>query len=153
MLTRVDAGTPFLPGSRAGRQRTLMALAMARSRRNIEARERFSSTRANIMMNCPRCGSTSLDERERSGVTVDVCPSCRGVWLDRGELEKLLGHAKRELEEERAYYASAQDDREPPSSSRRHEHHRGSSRDHGHPHGRPHYKKRSWLENLGEIFD
>lgn len=105
------------------------------------------------MMNCPRCGSTTLDERERNGVTVDVCPSCRGVWLDRGELEKLLGLAKRELEEERVYYGSAERDRDPPSSSRRHEQHqhRSSGQDHQ---GRPqHYKKRSWLDNLGEIFD
>jgi Zn-finger nucleic acid-binding protein len=105
------------------------------------------------MMNCPRCGSTSLDERERNGVTVDVCPSCRGVWLDRGELEKLLGHAKRELEEERAYYVSDERDREPPSSSRRHEpQHRSAGHDQRAQHGR-HYKKRSWLDNLGEIFD
>jgi Zn-finger nucleic acid-binding protein len=40
-------------------------------------------------MKCPRCDGL-LDERERQGVTVDVCPGCRGVWLDRGELEKLL---------------------------------------------------------------
>ena len=38
---------------------------------------------------CPLDGST-LHETARSGVLVDVCPSCRGVWLDRGELDKLL---------------------------------------------------------------
>ena len=35
---------------------------------------------------CPRDGS-ELVEVERSGVTIDACPTCRGVWLDRGELE------------------------------------------------------------------
>jgi Zn-finger nucleic acid-binding protein len=114
-------------------------------------------------MNCPRCQSAVLDERDRSGLTVDVCPSCRGVWLDRGELEKLLALAKRELEEERAYYGGAgaaapsagyQDrgyqDREPPSSSRRHGYQQGGYR---HDERRPHYKKRGWLDNLGDIFD
>lgn len=33
---------------------------------------------------------------ERKGVEIDYCPSCRGVWLDRGELDKLLEHANRE---------------------------------------------------------
>jgi hypothetical protein len=32
----------------------------------------------------------------RSGVEFDICPTCRGVWLDRGELEKLMGVAKEE---------------------------------------------------------
>jgi len=39
-------------------------------------------------MNCPRCEGSELDERERDGAVVDVCRACRGVWLDRGELEK-----------------------------------------------------------------
>ena len=38
---------------------------------------------------CPRDG-TQLVEVERSGVRVDACRTCRGVWLDRGELDKIL---------------------------------------------------------------
>jgi Zn-finger nucleic acid-binding protein len=38
---------------------------------------------------CPRDGAP-LVEVERSGVLIDACPTCRGVWLDRGELEKLV---------------------------------------------------------------
>lgn len=107
------------------------------------------------MMNCPRCENTSLDERERGGVTLDACPSCRGIWLDRGELEKLLGQAKRELEEERAFYGSTEHDREPPSSSRRREPYRqpSASNEPQHDPRRPYRKKRSFLENLSEIFD
>jgi Zn-finger nucleic acid-binding protein len=33
----------------------------------------------------------------RSGVELDMCPGCRGVWLDRGELEKILGDARQEV--------------------------------------------------------
>ena len=40
-------------------------------------------------MRCPSCASR-LVEVERSEVLVDACPSCRGVWLDRGELDKIL---------------------------------------------------------------
>ena len=40
-------------------------------------------------MNCPRCES-SLKEVDRDGITIDRCDGCRGVWLDRGELEKLI---------------------------------------------------------------
>ncbi|MEA2524191.1 MAG: uncharacterized protein QOF73_1418 [Thermomicrobiales bacterium] len=40
-------------------------------------------------MICPACGA-ELQTLERQGVEIDRCPSCRGVWLDRGELEKLV---------------------------------------------------------------
>ncbi|MBL8230504.1 MAG: zf-TFIIB domain-containing protein [Bryobacterales bacterium] len=40
-------------------------------------------------MKCPVC-DTELRAVERSGVEIDHCPRCRGVWLDRGELEKLI---------------------------------------------------------------
>jgi Zn-finger nucleic acid-binding protein len=40
-------------------------------------------------MSCPSCG-TRLVEVERASVLIDACPSCRGVWLDRGELDKIL---------------------------------------------------------------
>jgi Zn-finger nucleic acid-binding protein len=40
-------------------------------------------------MQCPTDGST-LVMSERSGVEIDYCPQCRGVWLDRGELDKIV---------------------------------------------------------------
>ncbi|MBC7776654.1 MAG: zf-TFIIB domain-containing protein [Phycisphaerae bacterium] len=40
-------------------------------------------------MNCPSC-NTTLAMTERNGVEIDYCPNCRGVWLDRGELDKIL---------------------------------------------------------------
>jgi uncharacterized protein len=42
-----------------------------------------------MAMQCPSCGSELL-ELDRSGVRIDACRSCRGVWLDRGELERIL---------------------------------------------------------------
>ena len=40
-------------------------------------------------MRCPNDGSR-LVEVERAGVLIDACPDCRGIWLDRGELDKIL---------------------------------------------------------------
>ena len=43
-------------------------------------------------MNCPVC-SVSLSITERAGIEIDYCPTCRGVWLDRGELDKIIERA------------------------------------------------------------
>lgn len=40
-------------------------------------------------MNCPSCNETLL-MTERQGVEIDYCPKCRGVWLDKGELDKII---------------------------------------------------------------
>jgi Zn-finger nucleic acid-binding protein len=40
-------------------------------------------------MNCPVC-TNQLRPVDRGGIEIDVCPQCRGVWLDRGELDKLI---------------------------------------------------------------
>jgi uncharacterized protein len=55
-------------------------------------------------MKCPRCES-AMTELDRDGITIDRCERCRGVWLDRGELEKLL--------------ARRSDDAPPPDRGRR----------------------------------
>lgn len=41
-------------------------------------------------MKCPACKDTNLVMSERQGVEIDYCPDCRGVWLDRGELDKII---------------------------------------------------------------
>ncbi|ETW97994.1 MAG: hypothetical protein ETSY1_20600 [Candidatus Entotheonella factor] len=40
-------------------------------------------------MHCPSC-IVDLQIAERQGVEIDYCPQCRGVWLDRGELDKIV---------------------------------------------------------------
>ena len=49
-------------------------------------------------MKCPNCNETLL-MTERMGVEVDYCPACRGIWLDKGELDKLLDIAARQMEQ------------------------------------------------------
>ncbi len=44
-------------------------------------------------MKCPACPDTTLVMTDRQGVEIDYCPTCRGIWLDRGELDKLLDRA------------------------------------------------------------
>jgi Zn-finger nucleic acid-binding protein len=39
---------------------------------------------------CPACRTTQLVMSERQGIEIDYCPQCRGVWLDRGELDKII---------------------------------------------------------------
>jgi Zn-finger nucleic acid-binding protein len=41
-------------------------------------------------MHCPHCPDTALQMTDRQGIEIDYCPRCRGVWLDRGELDKLI---------------------------------------------------------------
>ncbi|MDP3700060.1 MAG: zf-TFIIB domain-containing protein [Hylemonella sp.] len=41
-------------------------------------------------MQCPTCKTVSLVMSERQGIEIDYCPQCRGVWLDRGELDKII---------------------------------------------------------------
>ncbi|MCD9026521.1 zf-TFIIB domain-containing protein [Cohnella silvisoli] len=41
-------------------------------------------------MNCPVCNNVRMREFEKMGVMIDICPDCKGVWLDRGELDKLM---------------------------------------------------------------
>ena len=40
-------------------------------------------------MNCPNC-NVALVMSERQGIEIDYCPTCRGIWLDRGELDKII---------------------------------------------------------------
>ncbi|EFQ83692.1 hypothetical protein HMPREF0063_11355 [Aeromicrobium marinum DSM 15272] len=46
-------------------------------------------------MKCPTDNAT-LVMSERSGIEIDYCPECRGVWLDRGELDKIVERASRD---------------------------------------------------------
>lgn len=90
-------------------------------------------------MNCPRCQNVVLREREREGLLIDICETCRGVWLDRGELEKLISRATREFDESNSRFEDT-----PARGIRYHDH----SDHRQHP-----KKKRGWIHSLGEIFD
>lgn len=45
-------------------------------------------------MKCPICNDVRMREVQKDGVLIDICPECKGVWLDRGELDKLLNEVR-----------------------------------------------------------
>ena len=45
-------------------------------------------------MKCPVCKDVTLLMSEKNGVEIDYCPECRGIWLDRGELDKIIDRAR-----------------------------------------------------------
>ena len=47
-------------------------------------------------MKCPVCATPDLLMTERQGIEIDYCPQCRGVWLDRGELDKIIERSTRD---------------------------------------------------------
>ncbi len=91
-------------------------------------------------MKCPSCTTdVNLLITERQGVEIDYCPECRGVWLDRGELDKII---------ERSMVVSggsAFGER-----SRGHGDYEHDERGYEHGHHSQHGRKRSWL---GDLFD
>ena len=48
-------------------------------------------------MDCPVCKTERLAMMERQGIEIDYCPKCRGVWLDRGELDKIVERSTADL--------------------------------------------------------
>ncbi|MBE0638701.1 MAG: zf-TFIIB domain-containing protein [Bacteroidales bacterium] len=81
-------------------------------------------------MKCPNC-NVNLVMTDRSGIEVDYCPDCRGVWLDRGELDKIIERSSQNVRNiQHDSYSEKQ--RYPSNSDYR-------------------YKKKKGL--LGELFD
>jgi Zn-finger nucleic acid-binding protein len=97
-------------------------------------------------MNCPICNVTLL-MADRQGVEIDYCPQCRGIWLDRGELEKII---------ERSLGASPPIEQGPPVFPPM-----GYNDGHGYKHGDhdddhgsyDQYGRRRKKGFLGELFD
>ncbi len=86
-------------------------------------------------MNCPVC-NVRLVMTERQGIEIDYCSKCRGVWLDRGELDKIIERSVSEIPQ--AQYRE--------NNYEQHDKHRG--RHHEDEHYKGHYKKRSFLSDL-----
>ena len=66
-------------------------------------------------MQCPIDGS-ELVMADRAGVEIDYCPKCRGVWLDRGELDKIIERSGQQAPEAQVW--KADDDRRPRKKKR-----------------------------------
>jgi Zn-finger nucleic acid-binding protein len=102
---------------------------------------------------CPVDGA-DLAMTDRNGIEIDYCPKCRGVWLDRGELDKILERADADPAPRHAAPAAAAQPHQPPpreyyDNDRRYRDDDDDRRGYGHGYG--HKKRRKSF--LGEIFD
>jgi Zn-finger nucleic acid-binding protein len=94
-------------------------------------------TQGDQTMQCPTCKTIELKMADRQGVEIDYCPQCRGVWLDRGELDKIIEKSAAAAFERRQVY----DDDDDRYESRKYDD------DRHYPKGR---RRKSFL---GEMFD
>jgi uncharacterized protein len=109
-------------------------------------------------MNCPVC-DVALSISSREGVEIDFCPQCRGVWLDRGELDKVIERASASLAP--AGGGGRSDERYDPPPPRYDDDRRGydDRRDYDRDHDRRYddrdprrkKKRRSFLDDLFEF--
>lgn len=99
-------------------------------------------------MKCPVCHEVRMREVEKNGVLIDVCPDCKGVWLDRGELDKLM-KGVHELRSEFDHLQSDDDYRY--GREGRDYDQRSSGRDHYPPKHRK--RKKTVLDVFGDLFD
>ena len=88
-------------------------------------------------MLCPVCKTTNLAMTDRQGIEIDYCPQCRGVWLDRGELDRLIERAERPVAATPPLAAYS-----PPS--------RGQGQDDRYD---DHHRRKRRKSLLGELFD
>ncbi len=104
-------------------------------------------------MNCPHCNIPLL-MTDRKGVEIDYCSQCRGVWLDRGELDKIIDLSVNERSagqsrKNNAYQDDYRDQRRHNSYHQEKDHYSRGHSKHYKPYNK--YKKKKSL--LGEMFD
>lgn len=115
-------------------------------------------------MYCPNPSCSESPERphlliaDRSGIEIDYCPKCRGVWLDRGELDKLIERAQADATPTPQVAAPQREQyREPEHNyrpqERRDDRHHNDHRTHHKSHSYDSYGKPRKKSLLGEIFD
>jgi uncharacterized protein len=94
-------------------------------------------------MKCPVCKEPDLVMSDRQGIEIDYCPTCRGIWLDRGELDKII-----EKSMQPANVRPVSGDAPRPVVDPYYEDH--GYHDGHHKYGDHRGKRRSWL---GDLFD
>jgi Zn-finger nucleic acid-binding protein len=93
-------------------------------------------------MKCPVCEDMQMREVDKQGVLIDICPQCKGVWLDRGELDKLTSGIREISKDFNEWHQERYKERDGGYNS-------GNYND-------PYYhkkRKKNFIEKLGDIFD
>jgi uncharacterized protein len=104
-------------------------------------------------VNCPLCTDQMLQPRYHSGIEIDVCPQCRGIWLDRGEIDR-LGEGNQPPPP--ATRTSVPQPLEPGRSRDHRESDRDADdrvRDDHKPKGKKKKRKKSLAERLGDVLE
>ena len=114
-------------------------------------------------MKCPQCDQL-LQMADRQGIEIDYCPQCRGVWLDRGELDKIIERSAAEFgggqqgssnsfqnQSAQNYPGQSHSNQGQPQAKGYGHQPQPDSRSYGHHKG--HYKQKKRKTILGEIFD
>jgi uncharacterized protein len=110
-------------------------------------------------MNCPVCEGSRMRELEKDGILIDICPSCKGVWLDRGELDKLMQGVKEVRQEYNEWYygddsPKHQDSPRTSQPPQQQPYYSGNHDSHKHTGYPPHKKKKkSVMDVFGDLFD
>lgn len=106
------------------------------------------------LLMCPN-DNAAMQTLERSGVQFDMCPTCRGVWLDRGELEKLMDSANAEgrasAPTQPAYAPPPQTQSQP--WSQKPDHYRSDDKHRYRRDDDDFYRKRKKRDSIFDIFD
>lgn len=103
-------------------------------------------------MFCPVCEDVRMKEVERDGVLIDICPNCKGVWLDRGELDKISSRVKEVRRPFNDWYEREDDDRKRYNDRDYKEDSYYDKRKNGDYYPRK-KKKKSVMDMLGDMFD
>ncbi|MDR9854289.1 zf-TFIIB domain-containing protein [Paenibacillus sp. VCA1] len=112
-------------------------------------------------MKCPICEDSRMKEVEKNGILIDICPTCKGVWLDRGELDKLMANVREERPQYNEWYYGDSGDHHAPKEHRQPSGHHDPPPKQHYPeydkHGHSPYpykkKKKSVLDVFGDLFD
>ncbi|MBW7454201.1 zf-TFIIB domain-containing protein [Paenibacillus sepulcri] len=105
-------------------------------------------------MKCPVCDDARMREVEKNGVVIDVCPECKGVWLDRGELDKLTNGIREVRSEYDRLERQVSYDNQDSRGYRQDDHSNDAYGSRGYDkNGKPYKKKKNMMDVFGDLFE
>lgn len=110
-------------------------------------------------MNCPVCDGVKMREVEKERIIIDICPSCKGVWLDRGELDKLMQGVREVREPFNQWYEefetrrTSKEDEYDRRYNKEHDQRRHYPEDYNRHYNPKYRKKKSVMDIFGDLFD
>lgn len=100
-------------------------------------------------MKCPNCEQL-LQISERQNIEIDYCPSCRGVWLDRGELDKIIEFSNQQISQTSNQQSRDRDERDSKQRGYQDGQYKEDKYRNNQEYPNKHHKKKGFL---GDLFD